>query len=73
MQLLLEIYCFKAQLGEKKLITNKRLVRKMLDENVSLKKFGSIEDVTSMVLFLSSENSKFITGSVIPVDGGQLR
>jgi Dehydrogenases with different specificities (related to short-chain alcohol dehydrogenases) len=45
----------------------------MLDENVSLKKFGSIEDVTSMVLFLSSENSKFITGSVIPVDGGQLR
>ena len=64
---------FQGSTWEKKLIKNKRLVRKMLNENVSLKKFGSIEDVASMVLFLSCENSKFITGSVIPVDGGQLR
>ena len=31
---------------------------------------GSPEDVSQLVLFLLSDNSKWITGAVIPVDGG---
>jgi len=39
---------------------------------VSLKKFGEVEDVASLVLFLSSELSDYITGAIIPVNGGLL-
>lgn len=39
---------------------------------ISLKKFGEVEDVASLVLFLSSELSDYITGAIIPVNGGLL-
>ena len=45
----------------------------MLDNEVSLKKFGDVEDVANIVIFLASRSSKFITGSNIVVDGGQVR
>jgi len=35
-----------------------------------LKRFGSVEDISDVVGFLCSEDSKFITGSCIMVDGG---
>lgn len=39
---------------------------------ISLKKFGRAEDVAELVLFLSSELSNYITGAIIPIDGGLL-
>tara|TARA_B100000886_G_scaffold340385_1_gene309610 strand:+ start:3102 stop:3848 length:747 start_codon:yes stop_codon:yes gene_type:complete len=64
---------FEKSVWDKKIKTNKRDVMKMLNDNVALKRFGKISEITSLVLFLSSQKSKFITGSIIPVDGGQLR
>ena len=39
----------------------------------ALKKLGKPEDIASLAVFLSSNKAKFITGSVIVVDGGQIR
>jgi NAD(P)-dependent dehydrogenase (short-subunit alcohol dehydrogenase family) len=35
-----------------------------------LKRFGKVEDISDVVGFLCSSDSKFITGSYIMVDGG---
>ncbi len=40
------------------------------DTQIPLKRFGTPEEVADLVLFLSSERSSYITGTVIPVDGG---
>ena len=40
------------------------------DSNQPLKRHGKPEDVAQTVLFLSSERSAQITGTVLPVDGG---
>ena len=39
---------------------------------IPLKKFGQPEDVANLVLFLSCEDSSYITGQVIQIDGGML-
>jgi 3-oxoacyl-[acyl-carrier protein] reductase len=64
---------FKDSVWNKKMLNNKKAVMKMLNDNVALKRFGSISEIISLVLFLSSKESEFITGSIIPIDGGQLR
>lgn len=48
-------------------------VEKYLQERCPSGKFGTIEDIGSMVTFLASEQAKFSQGSVIPIDGGQSR
>jgi len=39
---------------------------------ISLNKFGKADDVAKLVLFLSSDLSDYITGTIVPVDGGLL-
>lgn len=39
---------------------------------IPLKKFGEVEDVSNLVSFLASDVSKYITGQVINVDGGMV-
>lgn len=39
-------------------------------ESISLKKLGKPEDVANLVKFLASDESNYITGQVISVDGG---
>lgn len=54
------------------------LMTEKLDEKVRenymsvipLRRFGKPEDIAALVLFLASENSSYITGQVIGVDGG---
>jgi len=41
-------------------------------ENISMKRFGTPEDVGKLVLFLSSEDADYITGQTIIIDGGMI-
>lgn len=51
-------------------VTNE--IKQEIMESSALGRLGTPEDVASVVLFLASEKSKFITGQVIGVDGGWL-
>ncbi len=64
---------FEGSVWEKKIKNNKKMVYKMISDNVDLNRFGSTKDVASLVLFLSSEMSSFVTGSIWKVDGGQTK
>ncbi|MBU3180233.1 SDR family oxidoreductase [Clostridium psychrophilum] len=46
--------------------------RKSLIDEIPMMKFGEVSDVGMLVTFLASENSKYITGQVITIDGGML-
>jgi NAD(P)-dependent dehydrogenase (short-subunit alcohol dehydrogenase family) len=39
-------------------------------EHVPIKRFGTLDDVANLALFLASEFAGFISGAVIPCDGG---
>ena len=41
-------------------------------KSIPLKRIGKPEDVANLIVFLSSEESDYITGQVIHVDGGML-
>lgn len=43
---------------------------KTIINNTPMKRFGKAEELNGLVHFLCSDASKFITGAVIPVDGG---
>ncbi|MCL2007333.1 MAG: 3-oxoacyl-[acyl-carrier-protein] reductase [Treponema sp.] len=45
-------------------------VKEVFLEKIPLKRQGTMQDVANAVLFLASDESSYITGQVIPVDGG---
>lgn len=42
-------------------------------KQISLNRFGTCEEVANLVVFLASEKASYITGAIIPVDGGMLK
>ena len=40
--------------------------------NIGMNRIGNTEDVANLALFLASDESKYITGQIINVDGGML-
>ncbi len=46
-------------------------VSRMLTEKVPLNRFGHPDEVSNLVLFISSKKASFITGSCYVIDGGQ--
>ena len=46
--------------------------RESLINEIPMMKFGEVRDVGMLVTFLASENSKYITGQVITIDGGMV-
>ena len=44
--------------------------KKKILSQIPLNKFGNVEDIANVALFLGSENSNYITRQVIHVDGG---
>lgn len=47
-------------------------VKEAAVKQIPLGKFGSTKDIAEMVAFLASENSDYITGQVLNVDGGMV-
>lgn len=47
-------------------------VKEEIAKNIPLKRMGTPEDVANVVKFLASNESSYITGQVIQVDGGML-
>jgi len=45
-------------------------VREALLEKIPLKRMGTPQDIAAATLFLASDESAYITGQVLPVDGG---
>jgi NAD(P)-dependent dehydrogenase (short-subunit alcohol dehydrogenase family) len=46
--------------------------RKIIGEQLSVRRAGEVEDIANVVTFLVSEEASFINGQIIYVDGGQL-
>ena len=46
---------------------------KFLRDRMAIKRFGEVNEISSIVAFLVSESASFMTGSVILADGGQGR
>ena len=44
--------------------------KKNILSQIPLNRFGSVEDIANTAVFLASDNSNYITGQVIHVDGG---
>lgn len=47
-------------------------VKEEIAKNIPLKRMGNAQDVANVVKFLASEDSSYITGQVINIDGGML-
>tara|TARA_B100001093_G_scaffold516109_1_gene594119 strand:+ start:793 stop:1536 length:744 start_codon:yes stop_codon:yes gene_type:complete len=63
---------FKDSVWEKKFQKNKKKIKKFLNENVPMEKFGTIDNIFELCYFLSSDKS-FSTGATYILDGGQTR
>ncbi len=50
----------------------KEEVKEEIAKNIPLKRMGTAEDVAKLVKFLASDDSSYITGQVINVDGGMV-
>lgn len=64
---------FDGSVWDRKVKENEVAVKAMLEKDVALNKLGSVEEISNVVLFLSSPKASFVTGSIVVVDGGQVR
>ena len=63
---------FDGSVWSDKLAEDAESVATMLHDHVSLSKLGSPEDVANLVTFLVSSKSRFATGAIWALDGGQV-
>jgi len=53
--------------------TNPEHVQKYLSERMAIKRFGTLDEIGTVVTFLCSQHASFCVGSTIVIDGGQGR
>ena len=58
---------------QKKIKAAPNRIKKYIKENVSLNILGKPNDISNLVVYLASDDAKYITGSIFKVDGGQIR
>lgn len=56
---------------EKKVKDDPIKIKEYINNTVPMKRFGTPEDIADSAVFLCSSRAKFITGSILVVDGGQ--
>jgi glucose 1-dehydrogenase len=44
--------------------------RRVIEEQIPLRRIGTVEDVAQWYVFLASDAARYATGAIIPVDGG---
>jgi len=64
---------FNGSVWSKKMKNAPHRTKKFLKENVALNSFGKPNDISNLVLYLASDETKYITGSIFKVDGGQVK
>ena len=52
---------------------DRKKTKQYVKNNVPINKFGSTEDIFEVCKMLSENKSKFITGSLFKLDGGQTK
>ena len=62
---------FKGGAWDDKIKQNKEKVQKTIKSTVPMERFGTPEEMADAAIFLCSDRAKFITGSILVVDGGQ--
>ena len=55
---------------DKKILKVQKIFEKNYTRKVPLKRFARTDEIASVVVFLSSDASSYITGTLLPVDGG---
>lgn len=58
---------------DKKLKNNPELVKEMIIHDIPLLRLGNTDDITSLIIFLLSNKSNYITGNCFNIDGGLTR
>jgi NAD(P)-dependent dehydrogenase (short-subunit alcohol dehydrogenase family) len=45
-------------------------IRGRLEASIPAMRYGTVEEISSVVAFLASEDARYMNGSIITVDGG---
>ena len=64
---------FEGSVWDRKLNEGPKNVHAYLEQNVPLNQLGTPEDISELCLYLSSSASRFATGGIWVIDGGQTR
>lgn len=61
---------FNAEVGARKGITGEEALENFVKDNIPMLRVGVPEEVAALVAFLFSDDARYISGAVIPIDGG---
>lgn len=61
---------FNEEVGRRKGKSGQEVLDAFVKANIPMLRVGEPEEVASVVLFLCSDDARYITGAVIPIDGG---
>jgi len=57
---------------QKELKKNPSKVKKYLEKNYSIQRFGKANEICPFILLLASEHASYSSGTIIPIDGGKI-
>jgi NAD(P)-dependent dehydrogenase (short-subunit alcohol dehydrogenase family) len=61
---------FNAEVGARHGKTGEEVLQEFVEANIPMQRVGTPEEVASVVLFLCSDEARYINGAIIPIDGG---